>query len=458
MKKFYISALCATTLALGFSACSKDNDNSNKNEDSSLASNEVLISADITSNRTFVSDSVYVLRGQINVNNGVSLNINAGTIIKGDKASKASLIILPGAKIMAEGTKEKPIVFTSREDKGYRSAGDWGGLVICGNAQVNQDNAQVEGLSRPVNYGRRENPINDENSGILKYVRIEYAGIALQTDMEINGLTLCAVGAGTTIEYVQVAFCGDDSFEWFGGTVNCKYLVSYHSIDDDFDTDNGYSGKVQFALAVRHPSYDDVSTSNGFESDNDKNGTEVYPKTSPIFSNVSLIGAYKTADQANVSGKFGAGLHLRRNTSLSIFNSVVAGWNTGLLLDGTTTESNVTNGNLVFANLAIVGTKDTPLKGANGVERTAVEAFFNNAGFNNLLIASNAEAGISGAFYGENNNFLPEANSPLLGAAAFTNEKLNDNFFDKTANFMGAFGNEDWTAGWCNFDPQNTDY
>ncbi|MGL4908146.1 MAG: hypothetical protein ACRC3G_02330, partial [Bacteroidales bacterium] len=98
------------------------------------------------------------------------------------------------------------------------------------------------------------------------------------------------------------------------------------------------------------------------------------------------------------------------------------------------------------------------LKGANGVERTAVEAFFNNAGFNNLLIASNAEAGISGAFYGENNNFLPEANSPLLGAAAFTNEKLNDNFFDKTANFMGAFGNEDWTAGWCNFDPQNTDY
>jgi len=431
------------------------------------ASKEVIIKADITGTRNLMKDSTYILQGQINVS-GV-INIAAGTVIKGDKLTKGCLIVVPGGKINAIGTATSPIVFTSALAPGLRSAGDWGGLVIVGKAPVNQTTAVVEGLTREVAYGNSAIATRDaaDNSGTLKYVRIEFAGISLQPDKEINGLTMCAVGSGTTIEHIQVSYCGDDSFEWFGGNVNAKYLIAYLGLDDEFDTDYGFSGKVQFALGVRNPRVGDVSTSNGFESDNDGSGSAGTPQTAPVFSNVTLIGPWKTATDGNVSALFGAGMHIRRNSSLSVYNSVFAGWNTGLLLDGTTTFANATASTLAIQNCAIVASK---VKAVNGAGITEVQAsdFFNTAGFNNKIIVDNATAKISNSFYDAKKtgtaanptSFLPEAGSPLLGAGAFaTGSKVDNAFFDKTATYMGAFGATDWTKeAWTNFDPQNTVY
>ncbi len=481
MKKIFLNSVVALAgTALLFSSC----DSKDTEVVKAPASKEVIIKADITGTRNLVKDSTYVLQGQINVSG--TINIAAGTVIKGDKVTKGCLIIVPGGKINAVGTASSPIVFTSALAPGLRSAGDWGGLVIVGKAPVNQTTAVVEGLSREVAYGTSvlasDKRDAADNSGTLKYVRIEFAGISLQPDKEINGLTLCAVGSGTTIDHIQVSYCGDDSFEWFGGNVNAKYLIAYLGLDDEFDTDYGYTGTVQFALGVRNPRVADVSTSNGFESDNDGNGTTALPKTAPVFSNITLIGPYKTTGDKNVSTNFGAGMHIRRNSSLSAFNSVFAGWSTaGLLLDASSTMANATTGTLAIQNCALVGTKGTAVKGdgaANGVTDAAALAFFNTAGFGNKIIKTNAtpviaanandSASIANSFYDATKtgiaanptSFLPGATSPLLGAGAFAHAKLKDNaFIDKTATYMGAFGTTDWTKEtWVNFDPQNTVY
>lgn len=430
-------------------------------------SKEVIIKSNITGTRQLVKDSTYVLEGNIFVTG--TINIQAGTIIKGDKLTKGALIISQGGKINAVGTATAPIVFTSRMEPGLRAAGDWGGVIIVGKAPVNQTDPTVEGLSSPLHYGGGKDAA--DNSGTMQYCRIEFAGIALQPDNEINGLTLCAVGSGTTLDHIQVSYSGDDSFEWFGGNVNAKYLIAYCGLDDEFDTDFGYSGHVQFALGVRNPRVADVSTSNGFESDNNANGTTDTPITSAVFSNVTLIGPWKTSVDKNVSSNFGAGMHIRRNSSLSAFNSVFAGWNTGFLLDGGvtagTTYANATSGSLAIQNCALVASKVTAVNGANGVTAQQALDFFNTTGFGNLIIADNITAGIANSFYNASltgaavipTSFLPATGSPLLGIAKFTHTKLQDTFFDKTPTFIGAFGATDWTKeSWTNFDPQNTVY
>lgn len=428
--------------------------------------NEVIVKSAIKGTRNWVKDSVYILMGQINVEG--TLNIAPGTVVKGDKVTKGTLVVVPGGKLNAVGTATQPIVFTSRMAAGARSAGDWGGVILVGKAPVNQSNATVEGLSNPVDYGTSAIPTRDENdsSGKLKYVRIEFSGIALQPDKETNGLTMCAVGKGTELSHIQVSFGGDDSFEWFGGNVNAKNLIAYAGVDDDWDVDYGYSGNVQFGVSIRNPRTADVSGSNGFESDNDGSGSAASPKTSAVFSNMTVIGPFKTTADKDVNANFAAGMHLRRNTSISIFNSVFAGWNTaGLLLDATTTYANATAGDMALQNVAIVGIKGTALKGAASVTDTQVADFFNTTAFGNKLIATTAEAGIDKAFYnpkssvGTPESFLPAAGSPLLGAGAFANAKLQNAYFDKSATYMGAFGTTDWTKeGWVNFDPQNTVY
>ncbi len=426
------------------------------------APNEVIVKADIVGTRNWVKDSVYIIKGQINVPG--TLNIAPGTVIKGDKVTKGTLVIVQGGKINAVGTETQPIVFTSRMAPGTRAAGDWGGLIIVGKATSNQTSASVEGLSREVKYSGGTD--DADNSGKLKYVRIEFSGIALQPDKETNGLTMCAIGSATEISHIQVSYCGDDSFEWFGGTVNAKYLIAFLGLDDEFDSDHGWRGKVQFAVGVRHPRVADVSTSNGFESDNYNPGTTATPKTAGVFANVSLFGPFKTTADKDVNAMFGAGMHLRRNTSISVFNSVFAGWNTGLLLDATTTYANATSGDMAIQNVALVGSKVKSVNGAGITEQQALD-FFNTASFNNKIIATNADAKIETSFYDAKKvgvaanptSFLPSAGSELLGAGSFTHAKLQDSFFDKTATYMGAFGTTDWTkASWTNFDPQNTVY
>ena len=218
-----------------------------------------ILEGRITENRTLKASNVYKLRGLVYVTNGAVLTIEPGTKIVGETGQRGGLIITRNAKISADGTAEKPIVFTSESATPQR--GDWAGIVILGNAPVNSSFNGVQGV------GEIEGGINNsdglglyggtnpaDNSGILRYVRIEYAGYAFLPDKEINGLTFGGVGNQTLVDNVQVSYANDDSFEWFGGTVNCKHLISFRALDDDFDTDNGYSGKMQLGIVFRDSS------------------------------------------------------------------------------------------------------------------------------------------------------------------------------------------------------------
>ncbi|TAD97463.1 MAG: PKD domain-containing protein [Bacteroidetes bacterium] len=411
----------------------------------------ITVTGEITRNTTWSVNNRYLLSGFVYVVDGVTLTIEAGTIIKGDKDSKATLIIERGAKLIAEGTAQKPIVFTSNKAKGQRDYGDWGGIVLCGKAQNNLPGGDgiLEGGIR----SRHGGTDNADNSGILKYVRIEFPGIAFQPNQEINGLTLGSVGSGTQISYVQVSFCGDDSYEWFGGSVNCKYLIAHRGWDDDFDTDNGFSGKVQFGVALRDPKIADASGSNGFESDNDGQGTAATPLTSAVFSNISMLGPLATPS-TEFNNQFKRGAHLRRNTNLSIHNTIISGYpETGMLVDGSLAEANATADRLKVRNTILSGNSKNLTVNANST--FDILTWFNTANRGNRILAGgNADLRLTNPFNLTAPNFLPQTGSPALTGGS---TQGLDAFFENVS-FIGAFGTTDWTAGWTNFDPQNTDY
>lgn len=313
------------------------------------------VNANITTNTTWTSGNTYLLVGNIAVTPGHTLTIQPGTVIRGDKASKASLIITAGAKINAQGTVTQPIVFTSNENPSGngRASGDWGGVIILGNGVVNTACATcatspnqnyIEGFATnfpEILYGGNN---NTESSGTMSYVRIEFGGVALSTtpNSEINGLTLGGVGSGTTIDHIQVSFSGDDSFEWFGGAVDAKFLVSFRGLDDDFDTDFGYSGRVQFGLIVRDKDISDAAgDSNGFESDNFSTGVGRTPITKAVFSNITSIGPKRDGNTVLPAGeKFERAIFTRRNTAISLHNSILLGWEKGWHVSGSSTFDN----------------------------------------------------------------------------------------------------------------------
>lgn len=309
------------------------------------------VSTDITTNTTW--SGVVRLNNKVYVKNNATLTIAPGTIIRGDKQTQGTLIITRGAKIIADGTAANPIVFTSNEAVGARNEGDWGGLVILGLAKNNQPGgvAFIEGIV-PTTDSQFGGNFDNDYSGILRYVRVEFAGIALEPNKEINGITFGSVGNQTIVDYVQVTLSGDDSFEWFGGTVNCKHLIAYRGLDDDFDCDFGYRGKVQFALSIRDKDLSDApGDSNAFECDNDAAGSTAQPKTRPIFSNVTLVGAKGNGTTALPTGeKFEKAFRLRRNSAVSVLNSLVTGWEKGLSIEGAPVVANLNGDTMVFVN------------------------------------------------------------------------------------------------------------
>lgn len=352
---------------------------------------------DITVNTTWSASNVYLLIGWVYVKSGATLTIEPGTIIRGDKTNKGALIIEKGATINANGTASNPIIFTSNQAAGSRDYGDWGGIIILGNAVINVTggSATIEG-----GIGSTYGGSNDaDNSGILKYVRIEFPGIAFTTNNEINGITFGGVGNATQIDYVQVSYSGDDSFEWFGGTVNAKHLIAYRGWDDDFDTDYGYRGKVQFAVSLRDKNIADVSGSNGFESDNDGSGSTNAPFTNCIFSNFSMFGP-KVNLTDTIHTNYKRAMHLRRNTKLNVFNSVFSGWPVGLFIDGTTTQANATANELKIKNCVLVGMNSFF---ASQFERS----YFMDNSRNNDTMATTNMMMINDAFNMSNPNFLP---------------------------------------------------
>lgn len=418
---------------------------------------QITVSGDITADTRWYANARYFLSGFVYLKNNATLTIEPGTIIKGVSGTKGALIIEKGSKIMAQGTATNPIVFTSDKPKGQRSYGDWGGLVICGNAPTNKhDNGAGTGIAEGgigSTYGGN-NPA--DNSGILQYVRIEFPGIPLTAtaNSEINGLTLYSVGSGTVIDHIQVSYSGDDSFEWFGGNVNSKYLVAFKGWDDDFDTDNGFVGKVQFFVSLRDPASADQSQSNGFESDNDADGSTLTPVTAPVFSNGSMFGPLATPT-TTINSLYRRAMHLRRGTRLSIYNTIYAGYPTGLDIDGQKGDSpaQATANVLQIENCIMAGMTAN----YSTIYLTDAETWYSSASRNNQIMATNDLLQIADPFNLTAPDFLPGTGSPLLSGAAFTNTRLTDSFFTQTA-YRGAFGTTNWTTGWCNFNPQNTDY
>jgi hypothetical protein len=290
------------------------------------------LSGNITSTTTLTSDKEWVLKGYVYVTDGAKLIIQPGTTIKSDISEKGALCIERGAQIVAEGTAAKPIIFTSGRAVGERTPGDWGGIVILGRAKTNRTSEPtIEG-----GIGRAFGGTNDlDNSGILKYVRIEYAGIAAMPNSEINALTLGGVGSGTTIENVQTIYANDDAFEFFGGTVNAKNLYAYGTADDDFDFDFGYRGKVSFSVSKRDPQFvDNGDAGNGVECDNDGTGSTAEPFTHPILDNMILVGPNDVASLPNHN----LAMRWRRATQFEVYNSTIIGYMKG----GFSMESNET--------------------------------------------------------------------------------------------------------------------
>jgi hypothetical protein len=457
MKKFFLILAFAAFLA---TSCRKiEVDGSSTTPPPTGGENTTLIGR-ITENRTLKANNTYVLSGLVYVTNGAVLTIEPGTKIVGELSQKAALIITRGAKIIADGTADKPIVFTSASSTPQR--GDWAGIILLGNAPTNSSFNGVAGV------GEIEGGVNNsdglglyggtnaaDNSGVLHYVRIEYAGYAFLPDKEINGLTFGGVGNQTIVDYVQVSYANDDSFEWFGGTVNCKHLISFRTLDDDFDTDNGFAGKVQFGIAMRDSAVADISKSEGFESDNDANGSTLSPQTSPVFSNMTLVGPRATSTNVGNS-LFLAAAQIRRNSTLSFFNSIVMGWPQGLLIDaskGTPTDNNIPN-SLAIQNVIIAGCA-APVKYAasttspTGANDASILAWYNTAASGNSILSSNDDVKLTAPFNYGNPDWTPQAGSPALTGASFGSTKLSG---FTSVSYKGAVGAGDtWFKGWTKF-------
>ena len=480
MKKLFKTIAFVCLAAMTVVSCDESNDEPSAPTGSSYDLGDGSDAYEIKEDMTLTYPNTYNLRGFVYVTDGATLTIEPGVVIKGEKASKATLIVERGGKLIAEGTKERPIVFTSAQAPGNRKPGDWGGIILLGKAKNNKGEQTIEGGVRSQHGGND----NADNSGILKYVRCEFAGIEYSVDNEINAITFGSVGSGTTVDYVQVSYSGDDSYEWFGGDVNCKHLVALGTWDDDFDTDNGFSGKLQFLAALRDPKIGDKSASNGFESDNCSDAATIEPYTSCVFSNVSLFGPVvdpaNYTDEAGVNGSntdahFQAAMHLRRNTQLRVFNSVFAGFPLGLIIENdknSTTQDFATAGKLVVSNCLFAGMvknfqdvqyweNNTPYNPTDNGAFT--DSYFNRADGKNHAYAAIADLKLQGNPQNLTDFcMIPAQDSPLATQAADWSNPLVASGFEQVS-YIGAFSpsetaDNNWMTGWTNMDPQNTVY
>jgi hypothetical protein len=338
--------LLGLILALSLFGCEKD---LGGGEDGPInVPTSTTLSGSINTTTTLTSDKVWTLKGYVYVTDGAKLIIQPGTTIISDISEKGALCLERGAQIFAEGTSTKPIVFTSGRPIGERTPGDWGGIVILGRAKTNRSSEPIieGGIGRP--FGG----INDsDNSGVLRFVRIEYAGIAAMPNSEINALTLGGVGNGTIIENVQTIYANDDAFEFFGGTVNAKNLYAYATADDDFDFDFGYTGTITNGIAKRDPQFvDSGDAGNGIECDNDGTGSTATPYTHPKLFNMILVGPNNASSLSNHN----LGLRFRRATQFTMKNSIIWGWmKGGLSLESNETTQFLKDGVSVFENNSV---------------------------------------------------------------------------------------------------------
>ena len=412
--------------------------------------------------RTLDPDTLYTLKGLYYVESGAEIHIPAGTTIYGTPA--ATLVIKTGGKIYATGEQYNPIVMTSSFAPGNRFPGDWGGVVILGLARVNKTDPQIEGGIIDATYGGND---DNDSSGVFKYVRIEFPGYRFALNNEINGLTMGGVGAGTELHHIQVSYSFDDSYEWFGGSVDAHHLVALGGTDDEFDTDFGYRGRMQFLFGLRDPDFSDPQgSSNGFESDNDSGGTFDMPLTMPIISNATLVGPEYVVGVGNLppGATFSNSGVLRKNSRISIFNTAIAGYPRGMTVrEGSIPAAD--SDTLRFYDNEVTGHDEYSAGNIHDTGRWAdIGTWFAGNSNNAVGPRSHTAIGLGDMSVLTAPNPIPQAGSPLIGTAQWTNSYLTDTaaYFDEV-DYKGAFDpalpwNQQWTFYWTNFDPQNTDY
>lgn len=424
---------------------------------------DVEVTADVTGNTTWFATNTYFLRTVVYVQSNAVLTIEPGTVIKGGTSNLLTRTHIPllvsalwvtrGGKLYATGTVERPIIFTydgdpldgswRRNALGTPLSGQWGGIVLLGNAVINSAlnlgghgstpiYEQYEGVAGPGANGEHlfGGGDDEDNSGALRYVSIRYTGKEFETGRELNGLTMGGVGRGTTIEFVEVFGCSDDAFEWWGGTVNTRNLVAAFCEDDDFDTDQGYRGTNQFWFGIKPP-WTGTGDSRGFETDGDVYQTAIntnFPISQWVVHNATLIGR-GTNEAATTLGR---GWNARDEAAPNVINSIVTDFHTGLLLDS--------DGMLYFTNSPPEANALNNIWGVAVATATANGSFL----FSDASRSNTVENPLLGGVSYTNNlglNPRPQPGSPALGnvlAGAPT-----------PVNYRGAFGpNDNWADSW----------
>jgi len=451
MKNFKVLLTMFSVVAITMSACKDNNGEPIVVEPAAPET----IPNNITANKTLTADRVWVLKGETHVKSGAVLTVEAGTVIKSDLSSKGALVVDKGARIEAVGTVDKPIVFTSGRPVGDRNPGDWAGITIIGNAPTNRTSVGIVegGVTGEFGLGT----VANDNSGTLKYVRIEYAGVAFSTNSEVNALSLYAVGSGTTLDHIQVSYAQDDAFEFFGGTVNGKYLIAYGTKDDDFDFDFGYSGKLQFCVSYKLSGfYDSADQSNGVECDNEGTVPATGPSspiTKPILSNFTFVGTNGN-DVVGSTNNFA--VRFRRASRFALHNSVLLGYKAaGFSIESSYTAADYVSGASTFKN-NLVHAVANPFQAfdasAQGViTAAAMQTKAESEG--SVTLAAATGAGLKTPFPSANTapDLMPNTGSPAL---AGTWVSPDGSSFFTAVSYRGAFGATDnWMATWTNFNP-----
>src|SRR5688500_4601916 len=287
----------------------------------------VVVTGSVTGSETWTNNFYYVLRGAVFVESGATLNISAGTRVIGEAGSVGTLIVRRGGRLNANGTRTAPIVFTSDQPVGSRSRGDWGGIILNGSAPLNIEGGEGVGEADTGIYGGN-NP--NDNSGTMRYVRVEFAGVEFSPDNELNGIAFQGVGRGGTYEFIQVHMNRDDALEWFGGTADIKYAVASNAADDSFDWTFGWSGRAQFIAITQRG--DDAD--NGIEADNNEFNNNLLPRSNPQIYNLTICG-----DPAGLASEVQRAGNLRRGTIFTIRNFLITGMRVGFQIETTNTST-----------------------------------------------------------------------------------------------------------------------
>lgn len=413
-----------------------DDDAGGGDDDAGPMRTEVMVDSNITSDTTWTADNIYILNAQIFVT-GAELTIMPGTEIRGANDSNVLVVTTTGT-INAVGTADDPIVFTSNNPEGARQPSDWGGVVLLGRATINVTDGgggtnTVEGLPPDAELGEYGGTDDSHNCGTMRYVRIEYAGFEFADNKEFNGLTVAGCGSDTTLEFIQVHAGSDDGIEFFGGSADLKWAVITRAQDDSLDTDEGYSGRIQFLIVMQ-----DLGGDEGMEADNLEDFENNTPRSNPTIYNGTWISG---------GGDGQKGLRLRRGTAGTIANSII--YNAMMddcieVKDNETVEQansgalTITNNMLFNCGNGEVGINVEP-DDESPVTFTGDFDSVNDYDMDPMLPEINLT----------NPNFAPPAESPAASGAV---APPSDDFFENVT-YRGAIepGGTDWTAGWTTY-------